>query len=91
MWALHLIQKKSIVSAFNNNYIQYKSMGGKDKSLSIKEYIDVIRPYLSDVTNNHKTQGIWKILSGNTTKEHKTQGEWKIQLKMTINFISSKE
>ena len=32
-------------------------MGDKDKSLSIKEYIDVIRPYLSDIMNNHKTQG----------------------------------
>ena len=37
---------------FNNNYIQYESMGDKDKSLSIKEYIDVIRPYLSDIINS---------------------------------------
>ena len=44
------------VSAFNNNYIQYKSIGDKDKNLSIKEYIDIMRPYLSDIINNHKTQ-----------------------------------
>ena len=25
----------------------------KDKNLSIKKYIDVIRPYLSDIINNH--------------------------------------
>ena len=31
-------------------------MGDKDKNLSIKEYIDVMRPYLSDIINNHKTQ-----------------------------------
>ena len=49
------------VSAFNNNYIQYKSIGDKDKNLSIKEYIDIMRPYLSDIINNHKTQGEWKI------------------------------
>ena len=36
-------------------------MGDKDKNLSIREYIDVIRPYLSDIINNHKTQGTWKI------------------------------
>ena len=30
-------------SAFNNNYIQSESIGDKDKNLSIKEYIQVIR------------------------------------------------
>ena len=34
----------------------------------------MIRPYLSDMINDHKTQR-----------------EWKIQLKMQINFISSKD
>ena len=42
-------------SAFNNNYSQYENMGDKekDKNLSIKKYIDVIRPYLSDIITNH--------------------------------------
>ena len=48
-------EPKITVSAFNNNYIQYESIGDKDKNLSIKEYIDIIRPYLSDIINNHKT------------------------------------
>ena len=80
-------------SAFNNNYIQYESMGEKekDKSLSIKEYIDVIRPYSSDIINNHKSQGKWRIHSGNTVIEHKAQREWKIHLTMAINLISSKK
>ena len=51
----------------------------------------MIRPYLSDITNNHKTQGKWRIHSVNTIKKHKTQSEWKIQLTTTINFISSKD
>ena len=84
-------EPKKTVSAFNNNYIQYESRGYKDKNLSIKKYIDVIRPYLSDIINNYKTQGSWKIYSGNTITEHKTQGEWKIHLTMAINFISSKD
>ena len=51
----------------------------------------MIRPYLSDIINDHKTQGEWRIHSGNTIIKHKTQGEWKIQLTMAINFISSKK
>ena len=64
--------------AFNNNYIQYKSKGNKDKILTPSEYLDMIRPYLSDIINDHKTQGQWRIHSGNTITKHKTQGEWKI-------------
>ena len=36
-------------SAFNSNYIEYESKGGKDKVLSTKESLIVIRPYLSDI------------------------------------------
>ena len=32
------------VNAFDNSYIQYESIGDKDKAPSIKEYIDIIRP-----------------------------------------------
>ena len=49
------------VRVFDNSYIQYESIGDKDKNLSIKEYIHIIRPYLSDTMNNNKTQGEWKI------------------------------
>ena len=84
-------EPKNTVSAFNDNYIQYESMGDRDKNISTKEYIDVIRPYLGDMINNHKTQGRWKIHSGNTITEHKIQGERNIHLIMAINFISSKD
>ena len=47
--------------AFNNNYVQYESMKVKDKNLSVKEYIDVIRTYLSDIINKHKAQEKWRI------------------------------
>ena len=30
------------------------------------------KPYLSDIMNNHKTQGTWRIHSGNKRIEHKT-------------------
>ena len=50
-----------IGNAFISNYIEYESNGDKDKTLSIEEYLDKIRPYLSNIINDHKTQGEWKI------------------------------
>ena len=47
-----------IDGAFNKNYVQYESVGGKDKdkNLSVKEFLDRIKPYLSDMINSHKAQ-----------------------------------
>ena len=42
--------------AFNNNYIQYESKRDKGKNLSIKKYLNMIKPYLSDIIHDHKTQ-----------------------------------
>ena len=52
---------KKTFNALNNNHIEYESKGDKDKTIWIKEYIDLIRPYLSDIINDHKSQGEWKI------------------------------
>ena len=59
----------------DNKYIQYESKGDKDKILTPSEYLDIIRTYLSDIMNDHKTQGKWRIHTANTITEHKTQGE----------------
>ena len=48
-------------TAFNNNYIQYESKGDKDKILTVSEDLNVIRPYLVDMINDHKNQSEWKI------------------------------
>ena len=77
--------------AFNGNFIEYESKGDIDKTLSIKEYLFMIRPYLNDIINDHKSQGEWKVCSGNTVIDYKTQGEWEIQSTMTINFIPSED
>ena len=37
--------------AFDNNYIQHESKGNKDKILTTREYVDMIRPYLSEIIN----------------------------------------
>ena len=61
--------------AFNSNYIEYESKGDKNKTLSVKEYLNMIRSYLRDIINDHKTQGEWKFHSGNEVTDYKTQGK----------------
>ena len=46
---------------FHSNHIEYESNGDKDKILSIKEYLHIIRQYLRDIINDNKTQDEWKI------------------------------
>ena len=50
-----------IKSAFEGSYLQYESRGDSDDNLSLEEYINIIRPYLRDMINNHKAQGKWRI------------------------------
>ena len=51
----------------------------------------MIRPFLRDTINHHKTQGEWKVHSGNEVIDNKAQGEQRIHLIMVISFISSKD
>ena len=50
-----------IGNASSSNYIEYKSNGDKDKTLSIKKYLDKIKPYLNDLIDDFNSQGEWKI------------------------------
>ena len=47
----------SIGNAFNSFYNEYESNGGKDKTQSIEEYLDEIRPCLSNTIKNLKAHG----------------------------------
>ena len=47
-------------NAFNKNYIDYENNRDQEKILSTKEYIDMIRQYLSDIINDQEAQGKWK-------------------------------
>ena len=44
-----------VKSSFKENYKYYESRGDKDKELSVKHYLNMINPYLSDLINNQKT------------------------------------
>ena len=57
----HYYKPTKTKNALNGNYIKYENKGVKDKNLSPKEYLDMIRPYLSDMKNDHRTRREWKI------------------------------
>ena len=48
-----------IKSGFDNNYLEYMSNG--NDSLSLNEYLQLIKPYLYNLLNVHKAKGEWKI------------------------------
>ena len=50
-----------VKSAFDGSYMLYESKGDKDARLSIDEYFNIIRPYLKDMIDNHRSKGEWKI------------------------------
>ena len=46
---------------FDDDYMEYESRGDKDNNLSLVEYLNIIRPYLRDMIDNHKAHSEWKI------------------------------
>ena len=75
----HYYKPIKIKSAFIDNYIEYESKRDEDENLSPEEYLNMIRPYLSDMINDHKTSKIFRVHSRNEAIDYKTQfGKWKI-------------
>ena len=56
-------------SAFNGNYIKYENNGDKDKNLSAKKYLNMIKPYLSDIINDYKAFKNLKVHLGNEVSD----------------------
>ena len=77
--------------AFDVSYIQYETKGDKGKSLPIKEYLNMIKSYLRNIINDHKTRGLVRYSSSNKSWLEETSSEWKIQLTMEIDFIPFKD
>ena len=54
--------KPVIVGNFwSNNYIEYESNNDRNKTLSVEDYLNKVRPYLEDIINNPKKSDMWKI------------------------------
>ena len=71
----------------NNSYMEYTSKGDRYENLSPEEYLKMIRPYLRDLINNHKSTAELNNEEDNSDTEC---GEWKVQLLMQNNCISVK-
>ena len=50
-----------VCSFWNNKYVEYEINGDRNKTLPIKEYLDVIKPYIKDIINNIQKCDTWKI------------------------------
>ena len=48
------MKKKKIITNRSNIYIEYESNGDRNKTLSVEEYLNNIRPYLKDIINDLK-------------------------------------
>ena len=65
---------KLVKSSFDEGYKKYESIGDKDKTLSIEQYLNTIMRYLKELINNRKA-----IKNGSN--------ECEIQLNMQRKFI----
>ena len=46
---------------WSNNYTEYENNGDRNKTLSVEEYFNKIKPYLKDIINNLKKSDRWKM------------------------------
>ena len=58
---LNYYRPTEVKSAFDGSYVLYESKGDKDARLLIDEHFNIIRPYLKNMIDNHKSKGEWKI------------------------------
>ena len=50
-----------VINFWSNNYIEYENNSNRNKTLSLEEYLNKIRPYLKDIINNLKKSDKQKI------------------------------
>ena len=43
-----------VLNLWSDNFIEYESIGGRNKTLSIKKYLNKIRLYFKDIINDLK-------------------------------------
>ena len=64
-----------VKNSFKVNYKYYESRGGKEKRLSVKQYLNIITLYLHDLINDRRI----------------ATRLWKTQINMSVNFVSFKD
>ena len=53
--------KTVIISNVWNEYIKYESNTDRNKNVSVKEYLNVVKLYLKDIITNLQITDTWKI------------------------------
>ena len=48
-------------NCWNSNYIDYERNGDRNGNLSVKEYLNEIKPYLRDVITDLQKSGMWEV------------------------------
>ena len=83
-------------SGRKDNYIEYTSKADRYENLSPREYLNVVRPYLGNLINDHKP--ILELNNNNNSNDNNNNNnnnnniaEWKIQLIIKNNFVSVKD
>ena len=66
------------------------SKGDRYENLSPKKDLNVIRPYLRDLINEHKPTVELSNNNNNNNNNNNKRAEWEIQLTMKTNCISTK-
>ena len=85
----------------NDNYMEYTSKGDRYENLSPKEYLNMIKPYLRDLINEHIPTMELNNNNNNTDNNNdnnnntdnynnNNRAEWKIQLTMQNSCISTR-
>ena len=84
----------------NDNYMEYTSKGDRYENLSPKEYLNMIKPYLRDLINEHIPT--MELNNNNNTDNNNdnnnntdnynnnNRAEWKIQLTMQNSCVSTR-
>ena len=50
-----------VINFWKNDYTEYENNGDKNKNLSIKEYLNEIKPCLKDIITDLQKSGTWKV------------------------------
>ena len=54
-------ERKRVINFWNNNYMKYESNGGKNRNLSLDEYLNKIESYLRNIAISFQSSDTLKI------------------------------
>ena len=58
-------KSKRVNNFWNNNYIEYENNGDKSRNLTLKEYLNKIKPYLKNIIHSISALNIMQVRSNN--------------------------